>query len=47
MFLTIRQVKLIRKKMFVIVVFNLEDLAFVVHVASISQDSDIQPSQKA
>ena len=44
---TIRQAKLIGKKEFIATVFDLEDKAFVVHIAFISQDSDIHPSQKA
>ena len=45
--LIIRKVKLIRKKKFAVPIFNLKDKAFIVHIASISQDSDIYSSQRA
>lgn len=39
-----RQIELIGNKKFVVVVLNLEDKAFVVHIASISLDWDVYPS---
>lgn len=43
-FLTIRQVKLVKKKEFVIATLDLEDEIFIIQVASISQNSDIHLS---
>ena len=42
--LTIQQIKLIGEKKFVTDVLNVEKKAFVVHIAFINQDSDIDPS---
>lgn len=39
-----KQVKLIGKKNFATVVFDLEDEAFVVHIIFISQDSNVYSS---
>ena len=43
-FLITRQIELIGNKEFAVVVLNLEDKAFVIHIASISLDWDVYPS---
>ena len=42
-----KQVELIRKKEFTIVALNLENETFIIHVASISLDSDVHLIQRA
>ena len=44
---TTRQVKLIRKKEFATVAFDLEDKVFVVYVTSISQNLGVHSSRRA
>ena len=47
LFLTTRQIELIQKKEFVAIALYLKDDALVIHIASISQTSDVYPSQRA
>ena len=42
-----RQVKLIKKKEFIVTALDLKNKAFIIHVASISKDSHINLSHKA
>lgn len=43
MLLIIRQMELIRKKKFIVVVFDPKDKVFIVYIIFISRDKDVYP----